>query len=103
MAGSYLAHSVYGYFNNGGGSCYVIRIGGQGQSTPAVAALPSRASASMDTIRVSALEAGSTGNDVTIEVNDAPGDGEDAAELFNLTVRRGGQTETFENLTLRRG
>ena len=44
---------------------------------------------------MSALEAGSTGNDVTIEVNDAPGDGEDAAELFNLTVRRGGQTETW--------
>src|SRR5262249_16709788 len=58
MAGAYLAHSVYGYFNNGGGSCYVVRIGGQGDSTPAAAALPSRATASMDTVRVNALESG---------------------------------------------
>src|SRR5437773_1567546 len=30
IAGSYLAHSVYGYFQNGGGNCYVVRIGGNG-------------------------------------------------------------------------
>ncbi|HEY7268470.1 MAG TPA: phage tail sheath subtilisin-like domain-containing protein [Dehalococcoidia bacterium] len=103
MAGSYLAHSVYGYFNNGGGSCYVVRIGGQGSATPAAVALPSRASASMDTIRVNSLASGSAGNDVTVEVSDAGGDGDDAAELFNLTVRRGSTVETFENLTMRRG
>ena len=27
MDGSYLAHAVYGYFLNGGGSCFVVRIG----------------------------------------------------------------------------
>ena len=27
VAGSYLAQSVYGYFMNGGGNCYVVRIG----------------------------------------------------------------------------
>ena len=27
MEGAYLAHAVYGYFHNGGGSCYVTRIG----------------------------------------------------------------------------
>src|SRR5690625_1745064 len=35
VPGSYLAHSVYGYFLNGGGNCYVVRIGadnGNGQS-----------------------------------------------------------------------
>src|SRR6188508_2915903 len=31
-AGSYLAHSVYGYFMNGGGNCYVVRIGDDGGS-----------------------------------------------------------------------
>ena len=31
IPGSYLAHSVYGYFHNGGGSCYVTRLpGGNG-------------------------------------------------------------------------
>jgi len=28
VEGSYLAHAVYGYFLNGGGTCYVVRIGG---------------------------------------------------------------------------
>jgi uncharacterized protein len=27
LTGSYLAHSVYGYFLNGGGNCFVVRIG----------------------------------------------------------------------------
>ena len=27
VEGSYLAHSVYAYFQNGGGNCYVVRIG----------------------------------------------------------------------------
>src|SRR5678815_4391947 len=27
VEGSYLAHSVYGYFLNGGGAAYVVRIG----------------------------------------------------------------------------
>src|SRR5688572_6099540 len=103
MPGSYLAHAVYGYFNNGGGSCYVVRIGGQGKSNPAMAALPSRAAASMDTVRIQALQPGSAGNETVVEVTDAKAEGENAEELFNITVRRGSETETFENLTMRRG
>ena len=30
--GSYLAHSVYGYFMNGGGNCFIVRIGEDGAS-----------------------------------------------------------------------
>src|SRR5579884_2237776 len=30
MDGSYLGHAVYGYFLNGGGACYIVRIGGNG-------------------------------------------------------------------------
>ena len=30
VPGSYLARSVYGYFMNGGGNCYVVRIGQNG-------------------------------------------------------------------------
>ena len=33
VEGSYLAHSVYGYFLNGGGACYVVRIGARGPPT----------------------------------------------------------------------
>ena len=31
IEGSYLAHSVYGYFQNGGGIAYIVRIGGDGE------------------------------------------------------------------------
>src|SRR5690242_20262605 len=35
--GAYLPHSVYGYFANGGGAAYVVRIGGAGAADPAPA------------------------------------------------------------------
>src|ERR1039458_3656593 len=38
VEGSYLAHAVYGYFLNGGGRAYVVRIGGEaGGGSPAAA------------------------------------------------------------------
>src|SRR5919205_3585905 len=40
VEGSYLAHSVYGYFLNGGGSCYVVRVGADGASPAAKGELP---------------------------------------------------------------
>src|SRR5256714_7862454 len=40
IEGSYLAHSVYGYFLNGGGSAYVVRIGADGHSPADQAELP---------------------------------------------------------------
>src|SRR3954462_16032577 len=33
VSGSYLAHAVYGYFQNGGGNCYIVRIGEDAPST----------------------------------------------------------------------
>ena len=46
MKGAYLSHSVYGYFLNGGGRCYVTRIGANGAAAlpPATLQLPSRTS-----------------------------------------------------------
>src|SRR4051794_39782178 len=41
MPGAYLAHSVYGYFQNGGGICWVVRVGSDGNGRAiAQAALP---------------------------------------------------------------
>src|SRR5437588_11303553 len=51
MEGAYLAHSVYGFFMNGGGVCWVIRVGcGDGAPT-AQAALPSTTDDSVETFR----------------------------------------------------
>ena len=41
MDGAYLAHSVYGFFQNGGSLCWVVRVGDDGGNTAAArAALP---------------------------------------------------------------
>jgi len=99
LVGSFLAHAVYGYFHNGGGSCYVSRIpaGEEPQeilTQPAIA-LPSRSEKALETIRVKPLEPGPP---VQLEVG--PPSAEDDEDAFNLTVRRGPEQEVYENVTL---
>ena len=38
IEGSYLAHAVYGYFLNGGGAAYVVRVGGDDDAAVAASA-----------------------------------------------------------------
>ena len=101
--GSYLAHSVYGYFNNGGGAAYVVRVGQNGdQAPPAQAELPSAAHPDASALRISALEPAAAGGNISVEVSNASEGPED--ETFKLVVRRGNKVEeTFDNLTTKRG
>lgn len=97
VPGAYLAHAVYGYFNNGGGSCYVLRLpAGGAEETPAgsTAALPAKAAGAPTTLRAIARESGSGGEGITVEVTDAGDD------KFNLTIKRGGAEEKYEGLSL---
>jgi uncharacterized protein len=98
--GSYLAHAVYGYFLNGGGSCFVVRIGGNGASPGAMAKLASGKERSLDAYKVSALASGQEGNDITIEVSDAS---EPSDDTFKLTVTRGKETEVYDSVTVKKG
>ena len=118
----YLPLSVYGFFANGGGNAWVVRVGGDVVSTPAAAALPARAGTEVDSLRITSKLTGPDANDITVTIAEeaaggdaAPAEGE-AAEgggggaaaadepRFRLTVRGpSGDPETFENLTLRRG
>jgi uncharacterized protein len=103
MEGSYLAHSVYGYFLNGGGSCYVVRVGGNGNgSAPAAKAeLTTGGETKLGAYRVLALEGGAAGNDLSVEVTE-PGEGA-APDTFNIVIKRGGKAEeTFEGLTTKK-
>lgn len=100
--GSYLAHSVYGYFLNGGGSAYVVRLETpQDEETEAAAAaavIGGRAPGQRKVLTVRALSAGAAGNDLVVETVAGEGD------AFGLVVKRGGQiTETFEALTAGKG
>ncbi|MER5525152.1 phage tail sheath subtilisin-like domain-containing protein [Streptomyces sp. NPDC002677] len=108
--GYYLAHSVYGFFNNGGSAAYVVRVGGTREgaetavnapaavgSSAAPAALPPGEAKQLGTFTVSALASG----DLSVEVADPEGEG--PAERFKLVVKDGGKAvETFD-VTAKKG
>lgn len=120
MSGAYLAHSVYGFFQNGGGLCWVVRVGGDGGNgsgpAPAQAALPAAGNPSLDAFRAVALP-GVT-DSVSIEIseeapppapggeNDEGGEGagaKDAEPTYRVVVSAGNAREEHEGLTLKKG
>jgi phage tail sheath protein FI len=99
VEGAMLPHAVYGYFNNGGGTCYICRIphtkGGEGGPK---LALPSGAKREIESLEVTALEPGGS-LEVAIEPAAAPAEGE-APTTFTLRVLAGGrEAESFGDLT----
>jgi phage tail sheath protein FI len=107
MRGAYTPLSVYQYFNNGGGACYVVRIGADGSGAPAHAAAElTSAKAGIGTYRVEAIEPGPAGDDLTVDVIDTSSSESDKGddESFTLVVRQGGtEAERFDGLQTRKG
>ncbi|MFH9070493.1 phage tail sheath subtilisin-like domain-containing protein [Streptomyces alboflavus] len=106
--GYYLAHSVYGFFNNGGSAAYVVRVGGSaegvsgdGEAPAAVAgpaaapaALPAAEPKQLGTFSVTATGQGRDGR-LSVEVADPEGEG--AADRFKLIVKDGDKAvETYD-------
>jgi phage tail sheath protein FI len=104
--GSYLAHAVYGYFMNGGGNCYIVRIGGDPASANGEAPreLTAGPQAALGGYRVVAKDgAGKSGPPLSIEVGDAGGESP-PDDAFKLVVKRGNKVEeTFDGVSTRRG
>jgi uncharacterized protein len=105
MPGAYLAHSVYGFFQNGGGVCWIVRVGGADGGQYAQAALPV-AAGDGELLRATARE-GVT-DQVSIEISpEAPaGDAEEGkAEqaTYRVVVTAGPQREEFDGLSLKKG
>ena len=111
--GSYLAHAVFGYFLNGGGACYIVRIGADDEQDK----LPSgQLALGTGSMRcgwiVQALEPG--GSDVTIEVeptsmpatpdaDEKAGPGSAPADTVTVRImQNGSQAEVYEGLSMRR-
>lgn len=110
VAGAYLPDSVYGYFANGGGNCYIVSIKTLGVSddptlsTAAKAVLPSGDAKPTNLLEISAKSGGPTGNNISVNVK--PGEAKDGkpATDFTLVVNvNGAPAETFEGVTLARG
>jgi phage tail sheath protein FI len=106
--GCYLAHAVYGYFSNGGGNCYIVRVGGDGNGNAAAGEITAAPQATLGRYKVSAKPAaigdgrGRSG-DITVEIQPSePAEG--AEETFTLLVKRGDKVEeTFPGLSAKRG
>src|SRR5256884_4557921 len=72
IEGSYLAHAVYGYFLNGGGACYVVRIGGDSPAPQARGEIAAASNGGLPSYRALALASGPSGNQISVEVAPAP-------------------------------
>lgn len=96
IPGAYLAHAVYGYFNNGGTLAYVVRIGGDGDAAPAPSPV-AEISAKGGAATLKALPKPGAPDGISVSV--APGDD----DSFTITVKAGSQEEKFEGLTLSKG
>src|SRR6476660_3805741 len=94
MEGAYLAHSVYGFFQNGGNLCWIVRVGddsGSNGGGTARAALPAASDAAVEAYSAVALEAGR--DDVKVEIVQDPTAGEGGDQTFTVKVSAGSDSE----------
>jgi phage tail sheath protein FI len=129
MDGAYLAHAVYGFFENGGGVCWVVRVGPGAYGTVPQQALPSASDPDTVALRVLATAAAlQDGQEVSIVLTDEtdsskkaagskageskePGTSKDPSTsdawkpnpTFKLEVTAGDQKEEYTGLTLTHG
>jgi hypothetical protein len=111
----YLAHAVYGFFNNGGSTCYVVRVGGTDANSDedngteqrqvgrgarrAQTAITAATPASLGSFSVAAIEPGR--GPLAVEVADAEGEG--PADRFRLVVKEDGKVAESFDVTAKRG
>jgi uncharacterized protein len=102
MEGSYLAHSVYGFFGNGGGLAWIVRVG-TAAGGKRMAALPAASDASVEAFRAVALDG--VDGDIKLELTaeTTPESGEEAPPNYKLTVSAGGDSEEYDGLSVKKG
>jgi phage tail sheath protein FI len=103
VPGSFTALSVYGYFMNGGGNCYVVRVGEDGDSPSTGANSPRPPEALLGSVKVVARDEDPDAPALTVEVSN-PGGESPGEDMFRLVVKQGGeQKEEFDRATTGRG
>jgi uncharacterized protein len=104
--GRFLAHSVYQFFRNGGGACYVGRVAREGAAAAASVTVLDRGGAqAQPTLTFRASSPGAWGNELRVVVSSAAS--ADPANQFNLALYRdaegGGAPDllaTYANLSM---
>jgi phage tail sheath protein FI len=109
LDGGYLAQSVYGYFMNGGGNCYVVRVGedaksnGQASRSGRAKEQAAAPTAQIGRLKATVIDPAVKPNEVSIQITDAGGDNP-GPEAFKLLVKRTGQVvEEYDNAQLGKG
>ncbi|MDV9196824.1 phage tail sheath family protein, partial [Streptomyces sp. Wh19] len=104
--GTYLASAVYGFFANGGGVCYVVRIDDgtepqvEGDDERSAGQLPAGSETQIGPYAVKPRP-GAAG-EITVEVTEVEGD-DPPSDVFQLIVKRDGQVaETYPSVTTKR-
>src|SRR5262249_46639964 len=105
MEGSYLAHAVYGYFQNGGTLSWIVRVGAaEGGESPR-AALPAATDKGVEAFRAVALEQG--GDPITVEGTQDPTAGaegdKEAEPTYTVVVTSGSEHEEYPAVSLKKG
>jgi len=105
MPGAYLAHSVYGFFQNGGGVCWIVRVGSDDGAPARQAALPAAGDKSLEAFRAVARDG--VEGDVTLDLIEEPAaegkEGDEALPTYKLTVSSGAEREEYDGLSLKKG
>jgi phage tail sheath protein FI len=100
---SHLAHAVYGWFLNGGGNCFVVRIGTNGNGSSGSKTGPAKElngppTGALGAYTVTAVGRAASGKQVDLEVEPASGDPAPDGE-FKLVVKVDGkQAESFDHV-----
>lgn len=108
VAGAYLAPAVQGYFLNGGGNCYIVRVGaangnGTRPTTRAAKQLEQAPQLQLGRITIRALDPAIQAGRIVVQVAD-PGGESPGAEQFKLVVKLDGEVaEEYDRVTLQRG
>lgn len=91
---TYLTLAVHGYFSNGGGAAYIVRIGGPAEDAPQGSAPAAAPPVALGGFLVSARPG--AGDGLSIEVADPEGENP-PEDRFRLLVRQGGKVvETYD-------
>ena len=105
MEGAYLAHSVYGFFQNGGSLCWIVRVGDDGGDGARARAprCPPRPTRRVEAFRAVALEG--VDGEVKVELTEEPVGGRRTrdADLQARRQRRRRARRSTTGLTLKKG
>jgi phage tail sheath protein FI len=94
---SYLAHSVYQFFNNGGARCYIVRVA-NGATVADIMLQDRKTPTAANTLKISAVNAGAWGNKIDLDITDGITDSDNE---FNIAVKVDGELkETHSNLSM---